>query len=477
MAPSKIGTLVLAIAGIFSISAGVRPHPLVSENAIGRVETYVTAAGRVAAGNEFFRPLGSNGRSCSSCHSPAQGWTIGADEVRSRFEATNGRDPIFRAADGANCDHGLDTSTLQRRRAAYSLLTQNGLIRVALAVPRDAEFEVVKVDNPYGCGDRNVLSLYRRPLPVTNLRALTEVMWDGRGSSVRTGTQPINPTTNPADLVNDLAQQVEEAARIHLQVSHRLSARQRESIVQFEMGLATAQAFDLEAGALNEGGAKGGPTALAKQFLPAFVVGINDSPTGDPHSIRPEDAFRLYDAWSNLPYGRVYNQFPPAADAQGSRRTSIARGQVLFDQKPFDITNVPGFNDEQHLPSITGACGTCHDSPNLGNHSVGAFLKIGVDDRDSSLDVAYLPAITLSNKRTHETIVTTDPGLALVTGLWKDVGKMKVPTLRGLAARSPYFHNGGARSLADVVGFYDRRFQIHLSAQEKADLIAFLSVL
>ena len=197
--------------------------------------------------------------------------------------------------------------------------------------------------------------------------------------------------------------------------------------MQFEMGLATAQAFDLEAGALNEGGAKGGPIALAKQFLPAFVVGINASYSGDPHSIRPEDAFRLYDAWSNLPYGRVYNQFPPAADAQGSRRTSIARGQVLFDQKPFDITNVPG--------------------------------------------------LTLSNKRTHRTIVTTDPGLALVTGLWKDVGKMKVPTLRGLAARSPYFHNGAARSLADVVGFYDRRFHIHLSTQEKEDLIAFLSVL
>jgi len=92
---------------------------------------------------------------------------------------------------------------------------------------------------------------------------------------------------------------------------------------------------------------------------------------------------------------------------QSKRRDSIDRGQVLFDQKPFNII-VPGLNDEQHLPSITGACGTCHDSPNVGNHSVGAFFKIGLDDADSSLDIGYLPVITLRNRHTHEATVTTD---------------------------------------------------------------------
>ena len=473
----KKWTLLFVMAGIAPIAADDRSCGLASPNATGRLETYCTAVGRIDPVNEFFQPLGSNGRSCVSCHNPAQGWTIAPDEVRSRFEATQGLDPIFRPADGANCNQNADTSNLQGRRAAYSLLTQYGLIRLALAVPSDAEFEVVKVNSPYGCDNLNVLSLYRRPLPATNLRALTEVMWDGRGSSSRTGTQPINAPTNPADLVKDLTRQVEEAARTHLQTRHGLSARQQESIVQFEMSLATAQAFDFQAGILNASGATGGPLVLAKQILPAFVVGINDPHAGDPHSIKPEDAIRLFDAWSSQPYGRVYNQFPPAADAQSRRRDSIARGQVLFDQKPFDITNVPGLNDERRLPSITGACGTCHDSPNVGNHSVGAFFKIGLDDSNSPLDIAYLPVITLRNKRTHESVVTTDPGLALVTGLWKDVGKVKVPILRGLAARPPYFHNGAAHSLAEVVGFYDKRFHIHLSPQEKEDLIAFLSVL
>ena len=54
---------------------------------------------------------------------------------------------------------------------------------------------------------------------------------------------------------------------------------------------------------------------------------------------------------------------------------------------------------------------------------------------------------------------TTDPGRALVTGKFADVGKFKSPVLRGLAARAPYFHNGSAQSLLDVVNFYDFAFQ------------------
>ncbi len=85
--------------------------------------------------------------------------------------------------------------------------------------------------------------------------------------------------------------------------------------------------------------------------------------------------------------------------------------------------------------------------------------------------------ITLQNKTTLEVKVTTDPGRALITGLWKDVGRLKGPVLRGLASRAPYFHNGSANSLGDVLDFYDKRFKVGFTAQEKQDLIAFLSAL
>ena len=75
------------------------------------------------------------------------------------------------------------------------------------------------------------------------------------------------------------------------------------------------------------------------------------------------------------------------------------------------------------------------------------------------------------------TVQSTDPGLALSSGKWADIGKFKVPTLRLLAARAPYFHNGAAPTLGAVVAFYDQRFALKLSAQEQADLVAFLSAL
>jgi cytochrome c peroxidase len=129
------------------------------------------------------------------------------------------------------------------------------------------------------------------------------------------------------------------------------------------------------------------------------------------------------------------------------------------------------------MTDIAGTCGTCHDTPNIGNHSLPVPLNIGVANLNSPLDVSYLPVITLRNKLTKQTVQTTDPGRALITGNWKDIGKMKGPVLRGLASRAPYFHNGSARTLSDVMDFYDERFNIGLTAREKSDLIAFLSAL
>jgi hypothetical protein len=75
-----------------------------------------------------------------------------------------------------------------------------------------------------------------------------------------------------------------------------------------------------------------------------------------------------------------------------------------------------------------------------------------------------LPIFELSCKAGASTqylgsvVRTNDPGLALITGKCADIGKVTVPRLRGLAARTPYFHDGSAATLLDVVNFYDLRF-------------------
>jgi cytochrome c peroxidase len=74
-------------------------------------------------------------------------------------------------------------------------------------------------------------------------------------------------------------------------------------------------------------------------------------------------------------------------------------------------------------------------------------------------------------------IYTQDPGRALISGKCADVGAIVLQQLRGLAARAPYFSNGSARTLQEVVEFYDRRFGMGYSEREKQDLLNFLRVL
>jgi cytochrome c peroxidase len=104
-------------------------------------------------------------------------------------------------------------------------------------------------------------------------------------------------------------------------------------------------------------------------------------------------------------------------------------------------------------------------------------LNIGVSDSSSSLSLKYLPVIKLQNKVTGEIKVTTDPGRVMISGLWKDVGRFKGPILRGLASRAPYFHNGSADTLEEVIDFYNKRLNVGITPQERRDLVAFLKAL
>jgi cytochrome c peroxidase len=74
-------------------------------------------------------------------------------------------------------------------------------------------------------------------------------------------------------------------------------------------------------------------------------------------------------------------------------------------------------------------------------------------------------------------IYTTDPGRALISGRCADVGSIVMQQLRGLSARAPYFANGSAETLHDVVEFYNRRYQMKLTEADKADLVHFLEAL
>jgi hypothetical protein len=203
----------------------------------GKIATFQPGGPTTTALNAFFQNLGTNGRTCFSCHQPQTGWTVSAASVQARFVASGGADPIFRLVDGATCPSD-DISTLAAKRHAFRLLTDKGLIRIGLPLPdpKKLQFEVTAVDNdPDHCNTNpsntnpptgltsptsGIVSVYRRPLPSTNVDFLATIMWDGR-----------EPSPAKVGLSNGLSQQAIDATRIHAQgqlpIRRRISARKQ----------------------------------------------------------------------------------------------------------------------------------------------------------------------------------------------------------------------------------------------------------
>jgi cytochrome c peroxidase len=497
---NKTYTVAIALAtalsgGSFASAAPAAavstPNPESLSDPTGTIQTY-SNKGQIDTSGAFFQSLGTNGRTCATCHVAAQAMGISAAGVRARFLTSRGQDPIFAPIDGANCP-----TDPQGKLASHSLLLASGLIRIPLTLPATAQFTISVVHDPYGCAivpdvtGQPIVSVYRRPLPTTNLNFLSAVMFDGRETLVPLTTG----ATFAANIVTDLTDQANKAITIHAQAASPPSSAQLADIVSFELGLFTAQQSDIFAGSLADGGASGGALQLSQQ---EYYPGINDvlgaDPTGAPFN---SSSMTLFNSWAGLSYA---NAGGLADVIRITARRAIAAGETLFNTLPINITNVRGLNDNAALGKPTtfvGHCTTCHDAPNVGDHSLPLPLDIGtghstlasvetdpqIEAGLQQLSLPDLPVYLISgcpdpfNPGQPASFYTSDPGKGLITGQCSDLNRVKGPILRGLAARAPYFHNGAAANLLEAVNFYNQRFQMNLTALQKAELVAFLNSL
>jgi hypothetical protein len=294
-------------------------------------------------------------------------------------------------------------------------------------------------------------------------------MFDGRESL----SYPLNKEQTFSDNLNtDLTQQATDAILIHAQADQTPTAAQLSQIVNFELALNSAQLSDFFAGSLSKG-ANGGAQFLSTQN---YYPGINDSLGGDPEGKQfTPNVFTIYSSFQN---------------SWDPQRASIARGEQIFNTQPLTISDVPGLTTGTQ--QIMGTCTTCHDTFNVGNHSFPLPLDIGTGhslayETDPNIIAALkqlqpptLPVFELlctQGPLAGNTYYTSDPGKALITGQCSDIGRGKGLILRGLPARAPYFHNGVAADLRQLVNFYNQRFQIGLSQPQMQDLINFLQTL
>lgn len=469
--------IVVCIVGVIILATGSAIADVYLRNLFpfldftGFSGTY-SNTGSVDLSGPFFQSLGTNGRSCGTCHEPGDAFGLSAVDAQFRYFITGGKDPLFAQVDGSTCPTGLVNN---------SLVVNNGLVRIGLTVPPNTtdpappQYTIMAVQDPYGCAlttdsqGVQTVSVYRRPLPTTNLGFLSAVMFDGRESLL----YPLNSEpTFAANLNTDLTQQATDATLIHAQASQPPTAAQLSQIVGFEQALNSAQLSDFLAGSLSKG-ANGGAQFLYTQ---PYYPGINDSLGGDPegHPFNP-NVFTIYSSFQN---------------SRNPQQASIARGEQIFNSQPLTISDVPGLTTGTQ--QIMGTCTTCHDTFNVGNHSFPLPLDIGTGhslayETDPNIIAALqqlqaptLPVFELvctQGSLAGTTYYTSDPGKALITGQCSDIGRGKGLILRGLAARAPYFHNGVAGNLQQLVNFYNQRFQIGLTSQQMRDLINFLQTL
>lgn len=473
-----------------------RPLPAYVEyaNDYGRVGLLNSSGEIVTDGHPFFEPLGTNGRGCVSCHQPADGMSLSLKSIRERWDVTQGKDPIFAMVDGANCPN-LEAG----KRESHSLLLDRGLFRVALPWPPvgvEPEFSIEVVRDPTGCntdaeygidGERKQISVYRRPRPAINLRYVASSGFGvspfiGKTGALATLDEdsglPVNMNMMADARKVTLKSQAQAAAHDHMEVAQPLTQEQLEAIKAFELQLFGAQAWSIGGGSLVE---EGGPSGIGPQAMAKGRDGVLGNNT-------TAYVFPMENKWADLPEGATAEE-----QARNEFLESVQRGHDVFFFRTFWISDAMHINTVGLGNPIKRTCATCHGMHMTGMDTANGWMDLGTTNQPWALEPPESPWSTeapvmplfkitcRADLPPHpflgRTIYTQDPGRALISGKCEDVGAIVIQQFRALAARAPYFSNGSAANLRELVDFYDRRFNIKLTEQERNDLVNFLGVL
>jgi YVTN family beta-propeller protein len=172
-----------------------------------------------------------------------------------------------------------------------------------------------------------------------------------------------------------------------------------------------------------------------------------------------------YDETINVEQGGAYSRDQPSQRADLDALAAFVNYAIPFPPNPHRAAD-GSLSAEQQRGQATFAerCQSCHDGP--------FFTDSGGGNPDLDLS---------------KPVILHDVGTCVTTGLYpdregKDVAEnargacaFDTPGLRGIFATAPYFHDGSARTLLDVVKRL--AFSAELSESEKADLVAYLETL
>lgn len=381
----------------------------------GGFSAAASTEGFVDLDNAFFTPQGTNGRHCGTCHLVEDGWSIAPATAVQMFEESDGLHPLF--VNNKDTDTpSCDMSTRESRWNCTTMLRQGKFTRsINMPSTTTREFDMIAVSDPFAISTLNRMWFFRRVLPTHTFKtAVTN--WDnsnGLNNNVRDGLQ--NQARGNISGAQDGPT---------YPIGHPIL----QEIADYQLSLGHAQLVMPGVGRLDDDGAMGGPINAVNQPL---VAG----------------RFDLFDAWQT---------------SDNPRRRQIYRGQEIF--------NTGDHNGRQ--------CRGCHNASNHGGNTNNLMFDIGSSRVEFARpDMAVFTFQRRTTDGSVEIVQTTDPGRAGRSGRWADMNRFDTPTLRGLAARAPYLHNGTVDTIAGVVQFYEASLGFDFTAEQEADLVAFLTAL
>jgi cytochrome c peroxidase len=371
-------------------------------------EDNAVARGRIAFFQRDLRKLGGNGRACADCHMPTQGFQLSPAAAKARFDFLqwirqyfpNANDPLFRPVDAddfrVNGENAKD----------FSNLTENGLIRVTMALPSNVKLIDPATGQP--SNDTSV-DLWRAVMPVRNV-AITGPdnvlpIWPPAARVPIQGLDPNGPNRQGGYQHDARFATLQEQARgalfAHAQVKEEPPVRMLDDLAAFQQTLFSSDGV--------------------KNLADAILSGSTTFPDPDPelNEIEQHGKQVFIRACAQCHGGTLH---PSTSTPDATLVRPIVRYHSIQSACPRPVTD--GFTP-------------CPDRLNRN---------------------ARTYQITLANGTT-QTFVSDDPGRLLLTGQIADLGVLDSTNLHGISKTAPYFHNNSAATLEQVIDHYVALFK------------------
>jgi cytochrome c peroxidase len=400
----------------------------------GNAETLLSSAeqqGRLLFERAFPR---TNGRSCATCHVLSEATTLLPDSVAARLEQ-NPQDPLFQALDADDPD--AEVLTFEHLK--------KGLVRVTLPLPDN--MDLIDLDGNVITPEDRTLFVWRGVPSVADVVLTAPYQLDGRAATLEEQAQGAISSHSEGPIVPN--RQLERIGDFEQAVFSNARARYVAKLI--ELGVAPKDIIPPELSMPLSSREARGRELFGQGCAPCHGgAGTNRIIDRDVHDL----FFNKVNSEGNLifetsddhppltaPVPRPDNEFLNVGFGLASALAQIGQGTTFNQDVELPRYRFRFYTDGSREEQVT-------DLPPVPVTESGDLF-----DPNPALDDEGAPIV---GPNRFPQLFSTDGGRALITGDPLDFEAFDVPSLRGIAATAPYYHDNSMETLEDVIDSYSR---------------------